>query len=88
MKPISDPTYVADVAEFLETAQIELEAIRLRLFDLANAVGKAAVHELVDLADEVMVQFRKITLLQEELVDLVDARAVPAVVDTFEEVDR
>ena len=87
MRDVSDPTYVADVAEFLETAQIELEAIRLRLFDLANAVGKAAVHELVDLADEVMVQFRKITLLQEELVDLVDARQVPAVLD-FEEVDR
>jgi hypothetical protein len=88
MKDISDPTYLADVAEFLETAQIELEAIRLRLFDKANAVLHASVHELVGLADDLMVEYRKLANLEEALAELVDARAVPAVVDTFEEVDR
>ena len=87
MKDISDPTYVAELVEFAESTLNELEGIRLRVFDLANAVAKAAVHELVDLSDELMVQFRKLTLLEEELAELVDARPVPAVVE-FEEVDR
>ena len=87
MKDISDPTYVAELVEFAESTVNELEGIRLRVFDLANAVAKAAVHELVDLSDQLMVQFRKLTLLEEELAELVDARPVPAVVE-FEEVDR
>ena len=87
MKDISDPTYVAELVEFAETMLNELQAIRLRIFDKANAVAKAAVHELVDLSDQLMVQFRKLTLLEEELAELVDARPVPAVVE-FEEVDR
>ena len=87
MKDISDPTYVAELVEFAESTLNELEGIRLRVFDLANAVAKAAVHELVDLSDQLMVQFRKLTLLEEELAELVDARPVPAVVE-FEEVDR
>ena len=87
MRDISDPTYVAELVESTETTLNELEGIRLRVFDLANAVAKAAVHELVDLSDELMVQFRKLTLLEEELAELVDARPVPAVLE-FEEVDR
>ena len=87
MKDISDPTYVAELVEFAESTLNQLEGIRLRVFDLANAVAKAAVHELVDLSDELMVQFRKLTLLEEELAELIDARPVPAVVE-FEEVDR
>lgn len=87
MRDISDPTYVAELVESVETTVNELEGIRLRVFDLANAVAKAAVHELVDLSDQLMVQFRKLTLLEEELVELVDARPVPAVLE-FEEVDR
>jgi hypothetical protein len=87
MRDISDPTYVAELVEFAESTLNELEGIRLRVFDLANAVAKAAVHELVDLSDQLMVQFRKLTLLEEELAELVDARPVPAVVE-FEEVDR
>lgn len=87
MRDISDPTYVAELVESTETTVNELEGIRLRVFDLANAVAKAAVHELVDLSDQLMVQFRKLTLLEEELAELVDARPVPAVLE-FEEVDR
>ena len=87
MRDISDPTYVAELVEFAESTLNELEGIRLRVFDLANAVAKAAVHELVDLSDQLMVQFRKLTLLEEALAELVDARPVPAVVE-FEEVDR
>jgi hypothetical protein len=87
MRDISDPTYVAELVEFAESTLNELEGIRLRVFDLANAVAKAAVDELVDLSDQLMVQFRKLTLLEEALAELVDARPVPAVVE-FEEVDR
>jgi hypothetical protein len=87
MRDISDPTYVAELVEFAESAANELEGVRLRLFDLANGVAKAALHELVDLSDELMVLFRKLTNLEEEVVELIDARPVPAVVE-FEEVDR
>ena len=87
MKDISDPTYVAELVEFAESTLNELDGIRLRVFDLANAVAKAAVHELVDLSDQLMVQFRKLTLLEEELADLLGERPVPAVLE-FEEVDR
>ena len=87
MRDISDPTYVAELVEFAESTLNELEGIRLRVFDLANAVAKAAVDELVDLSDQLMVQFRKLTLLEEALAELVDARPVPAVVE-FEEVNR
>ena len=87
MKDISDPTYVAELVEFAESTLNELEGIRLRVFDLANAVAKAAVHELVDLSDQLMVQFRKLTLLEEELADLLGERPEPAVLE-FEEVDR
>jgi hypothetical protein len=34
-----------------------------------------------------MLQFHKLTLLEEDLAELIDARPVPAVLD-FEEVDR
>lgn len=88
MKDISDPTYVAELVEFAETMLNELQAIRLRIFDKANAVLDAGVHELVGLADDLMVEYRKLANLEEALAELVDARAVPAVVDTFEEVDR
>lgn len=84
---ITDPTRIAELVEFAESAANELEGIRLRLFDLANAVAKAPVHELVDLSNELMVLFRKLTNLEEEVVELIDARAVPAVFE-FEEVDR
>jgi hypothetical protein len=87
VKDISDPTYVAELVEFNESALNELEGIRLRVFDLANAVGKAAVHELVGLADDLMVEYRKLANLQEGIADLIDARPVPAVLE-FEEVDR
>ena len=87
MKDISDPTYVAELVEFAESTLNELEGIRLRVFDLANAAAKAAVRELVDLSDELMLQFHKLTLLEEDLAELIDARPVPAVLD-FEEVDR
>lgn len=86
MRDVSDPTYVADVDEFLESALNELEAIRLRLFDLTNAIAKASVHELVDLSNELMVLFRKLTLLEEEIAELTDHRPVQSMV--FEEVDR
>ena len=86
MRDISDPTYVAELDEFLETALNELEGIRLRLFDLANAVAKAAVHELVDISEELMVLFRKLTNLEEEVAELTDHRPVQAVV-LDEEVD-
>jgi hypothetical protein len=88
VKDISDPTYVAELVEFAETMLNELQAIRLRIFDKANAVLHAGVHELVGLADDLMVEYRKLANLEEALAELVDARAVPAVVDTFEEVDR
>ena len=87
MKDISDPTYVAELVEFAESTLNELEGIRLRVFDLANAVAKAAVHELVDLSDQLMVQFRKLTLLGENLADLLGERPVPTVLE-FEEMDR
>lgn len=86
MKDISDPTYVAELDEFLETALNELEGIRLRLFDLANAVAKAPVHELIDLSNELMVLFRKLTNLEEGIAELTDHRPVQAVV-VDEEVD-
>lgn len=86
MRDISDPTYVAELDEFLESALNELEGIRLRLFDLANGVGKAALHELVDLSDELMVLFRKLTNLEEEVAELTGHRPVQSV--KFEEVDR
>ena len=86
MKDISDPTYVAELDEFLESALNELEGIRLRLFDLGNAIAKAAVHELVDLSDQVMVLFRKLTLLEEQIAELTDHRPVQALV-LDEEVD-
>ena len=86
MKDISDPTYVAELDEFLEAALNELEGIRLRLFDLANAVAKAPVHELVDLSNELMVLFRKLTNLEEGIAELTDHRPVQAVA-VDEEVD-
>ena len=86
MRDITDPTYVVELVEFAESTLNELEGIRLRVFDLANAVAKAAVHELVDLSDQLMVQFRKLTLLEEELAELVDARPVQELVMS-EEVD-
>lgn len=79
MRDISDPTYVAELDEFMESALNELEGIRLRLFDLANGVAKAPLHELVDL-------FRKVTNLEEEVAELTGHRPVQAVV-LDEEVD-
>jgi hypothetical protein len=87
MRDVSDPTYVAELDEFLESALNELEGIRLRLFDLTNAVAKAPVHELADLSNELMVLFRKLTNLEEGIAELTDHRPVQAVV-VFEEVDR
>ena len=86
MRDITDPTYVAELDEFLESALNELEGIRLRLFDLANAVAKAAVHELVDISEELMVLFRKLTNLEEGIAELTDHRPVQSVV-VDEEVD-
>lgn len=84
---MSDPTAAAELHEYAESMLNETDAVRLRIFDLATAVAKAPVHELVDLSDELMVQFRKLTNLVEGLADLLDARPVPAVLE-FEEVDR
>jgi hypothetical protein len=44
------------------------------------------VHELVDLSNELMVLFRKLTLLEEEIAELTDHRPVQSI--DFEEVDR
>jgi len=87
VRDISDPTYVAELDEFLESAVNELEGVRLRLFDLTNAVAKAALHELVDLSDELMVLFRKLTNLEEGIAELTDHRPLQALV-LDEEVDR
>jgi hypothetical protein len=79
--------HLAEVNEFVETAANEVEGIRLRLFDLANAVAKAALHELVDLSDEMMVLFRKLTNLEEQIVELTGHRPAQGI-EFDDEVDQ
>jgi hypothetical protein len=72
VKDISDPTYVAELVEFAESMQIELDAIAGDLFD--------RIGDLETLR-------RKLNNIGENLADLLGERARPAVLD-FEEVDR
>ena len=69
---ISDPTQAAELHEFAESALNELDAIQHTIFDLLGALET---------------QRRKVTLIVEDLAELLDARPVPAVLE-FEEVDR
>ena len=72
MKDISDPTYVAELVEFAESVQIELDRIAGDLFDHCVALETLR---------------RKINNIGENLADLLGERPVPAVLE-FEEVDR
>jgi hypothetical protein len=72
VRDISDPTYVAELVEFAESLQIELDAIH---------------HELFDRLGQMETLRRKLVNIGENLAELLDARAVPAVFE-FEEVDR
>ena len=71
MRDISDPTYVAELVEFAESMQIELDAIH---------------HELFDLGNQIDLQRRKLINIGENLAELLDARPVPVAID-FDEVD-
>ena len=69
---MTDPTEYAELREFAESVQIELDAIAGDLFD--------RIGELETLR-------RKLNNIGENLADLLGERARPAVLD-FEEVDR
>lgn len=69
---ISDPTAAAELHEFSESTLNELDAIQHTIFELLSALET---------------ERRKLTNIVEDLAELLDARAVPAVLE-FEEVDR
>ena len=66
MRDISDPTYVAELVEFAESMQIELDAIH---------------HELFDLGNQLDTQRRKLINIGENLAELLDARTVSVVIE-------
>ena len=72
MTDMHDPISVAELHEFSESTLNELDAIQHTIFELLSALET---------------ERRKLTNIVEDLAELLDARAVPAVLE-FEEVDR
>ena len=69
---MTDPTNYAELHKFAESMLNELDAIQHTIFELLSALET---------------ERRKLTNIVEDLAELLDARAVPAVLE-FEEVDR